>query len=241
MKSATQTDLVFGAHAVIELIRAKRRQLVTIYTTKPEPQIWRQIAPLLSPRVTIQYVPRTTLTRIAGTPDHQGVVAWATPFPYQTKMFDPVRQPCIALLDGIQDPRNVGAIIRSAYCAGFSGVVLVRKGASPLTATAIKASAGLAEHLPIYLAPSSERAVSEIKKAGYQILGAMLGGAPVSAVKSQLPLCVAIGSEGVGLSREVRNACTPIMLPQKTPDISYNASVAAGILFYLFATEHKLL
>src|SRR4029078_6377668 len=123
-------------HPIVELLRAKRRKLISIYTTKPAPAGWQQIQELLPKHgVPIQYVSREKLHEIAGTTDHQGVIAWAHPFPFRKVPFDPQRQPFLIMLDAIQDPRNLGAIIRSAYCTGVNGVVLVKKNAAPLSAT----------------------------------------------------------------------------------------------------------
>lgn len=234
-------DFIFGIHPILELLRAKRRAISTIYTTKPEPQAFKQIRPLLSQKIKIQYVTRDALSRMVESTEHQGIVAAVAPFPFQKDFFNSEKYPFLVMLDGVQDPRNLGAIIRSAYCTNMSGLVLIKKGSAPLTPTAIKASAGLAEHMPIFVAPSAGAAVQLLKKAKYHLYGAALGGKPLDTVTLAQPLCLVIGSEGSGISREVLDAGTAIMLAQKAPDISYNASVAAGILLYSVAQKHKLL
>ena len=145
-------------------------------------------------------------------------------------MFDPQKQPFIVLLDGIQDPRNIGAILRSVYCAGADGAIICKKNNAPLNATAFKASAGLAEHLAIMNAPSVEAAVLDIEKAGYQMYVSMFDGKNALKINYTQPLCVVIGGEGFGVSKIMHNKGTKITIPQRTPDISYNASVAAGII-----------
>jgi 23S rRNA (guanosine2251-2'-O)-methyltransferase len=237
VKKEKLQELVFGIHPIIELLRAKRRSISTIYTTKPAPKIWDSIARLLPKHTQIQYVPRDVLTRLAGTTDHQGVVAWATPFQFRSKPFEPGRHPFIILLDGIQDPRNLGAIIRSAYCTKADGIIIGKRNNAPLTAAALKASAGLAEHSEIYQASSTSGAVGELKKAGYTIYLAALEGENALHVRYNTPLCLVIGNEAAGVSPEVLSSGTRITLPQRHSDISYNASVAAGILLFLIA--HK--
>ncbi|MBS1986493.1 23S rRNA (guanosine(2251)-2'-O)-methyltransferase RlmB [Candidatus Dependentiae bacterium] len=231
-------ELVFGVHSIVELLRAKRRKLMSIYTTKPTPRGWQQIEALLPARgVAIQYVPREKLHEIAGTTDHQGIVAWAHPFPTRKVPFDPKRQPFLIMLDAIQDPRNLGAIIRSAYCTGVSGVVLVKKNAAPLNATALKAAAGLAEHLEFFVAASTQEAAQLLTKAGYHLYIASFGGSDARSVPFTSPCCLVIGSEGPGITKGIERHGTVITLPQRTPDISYNASVAAGILLFLISSK----
>lgn len=233
-------ELIFGIHSIVELLRAKRRKLLSIYTTRPTPRGWQQIEELLPSRpVPIQYVSREKLYEIAGTMDHQGVVAWAHPFVIRKTFFDPVRSPFLVLLDAIQDPRNVGAIIRTAYCTGASGIILIKKNAAPLTASALKASAGLAEHLDIYLAASTQEAVQLLTKAGYNLYIATFGGADARTVHFKSPACLIIGSEGVGITKGIEKFGTAVTLPQRTADISYNASVAAGILLFLMSGSFK--
>lgn len=241
-KSKTHTvgELVFGIHPIQELLKAKQRKLITLYTTKPTPRGWELIQKYITDsHVQIQYVSRDALHRMAQSTDHQGVVAYAQPFPYRKKIFDIIKQPFLALLDGIQDPRNVGAIIRSAYCTGVDGIVLCQKGSSPLTAVALKSSAGLAEHMPIFLASSAEQAAKDLKHAGYNLYLAAFNGQDARACTFVQPCCIVIGNEAVGITKSLYNYGTQVTLPQRTADISYNASVAAGLLLFLAASQQK--
>ncbi len=231
-------ELIFGIHPVVELLKAKRRKLISIYTTKPTPKGFKDIERVWPKYpVPIQYVQREVLHRMAGTMDHQGMVAWVQPYAYRKKFFDPQKQQSIVMLDGIQDPRNLGAIIRSAYCTGFDGVILPKKESSPLNAVAIKASAGLAEHMEVVVAPSAQAAAQELKRIGYNLYLATFDGENATMCDYQRPLCVIIGSEGVGISKSILNAGVHVTLPQRTADISYNASVAAGILLFLISIK----
>ncbi|QQR53820.1 RNA methyltransferase [bacterium] len=231
-------ELIFGIHPVIEAVKAKKRKIISFYTTKPEPKGWQDIQSAIEGKhIPIQYVDRSVLTRMADSTDHQGVIAWVGKFPFKKNIFEPSKHPLILMLDGIQDPRNVGAIIRSAYCTAFNGIVLIKRGGSPLTATALKSSAGLAEHIDIFMANSVIEAATLLKKAGYTLYMATFDGQNALSVEFQKPLCLVIGGEGVGISRSILKEGLHVTLPQKTADISYNASVAAGLLTFLVATK----
>src|SRR5205807_66520 len=117
----------------------------------------------------------------------------------------------ILMLDGIQDTRNLGAIIRTAYCAGAQGLIITQKKSAPLTGAAYKASAGLAEYLDIYEAASAQAAVLELKKAGYTIYLATLGGTNALEVEYKLPACLVIGNEAIGITPAILNEGTRVM------------------------------
>lgn len=231
-------ELIFGIHPILELLKARKRSLHIIYTTKPTPKAWDQIAQLLPRAIQIQYVSRDILTKMAGTPDHQGLLGYTSPLPIRKKFFDPTKQPFLVMVDGVQDTRNLGAIIRSAYCVGADGIIITKKHGAPLNASTAKASAGLMEHMEIYEAASAVSAAQELKAAGYHLYLATLGGVDAASVTYEKPACVVIGNEATGISREMFPFGQRIMIPQRTPDISYNASVAAGILFFLVG--HKI-
>ena len=241
-KKQAKGELIVGIHPVIEVLKAKRRKVISIYTTKPTPKAFKLIERHMPKYpVAIQYVTRNVLTDMAGTSDHQGVVAWVQSFAFRNKPFDPNKQKFLVMLDSIQDPRNVGAILRSAYCAGAQGAIITTRSSSPLNAIALKSSAGLAEHLEIQLASTAQEALIQLKKAGYTNYLAMLDGADATKTSYDLPLCIVIGNEAVGISKSLIPFGNPITLPQKTADVSYNASVAAGILLFTVGTKHGLI
>jgi 23S rRNA (guanosine2251-2'-O)-methyltransferase len=238
-KTKTVGELIYGINPLIEVLKAKRRKILSIYTTKPTPDAWKKIEPFLpSYPIAMQYVTRDVLHRMAGSSDHQGFIAWVQPFPFRKKPFDPVKHPFLVMLDGIQDPRNLGAIIRSAYCTGASGVIVCQKEAAPVNAVTLKASAGLAEHMEIYCVPSAASAVTLLKKDGYSLYLATFDGQSAQECEFKSPLCLVVGSEGMGISKGIMNAGTHITLAQRSTEISYNASVAAGILLFIIATKN---
>ena len=124
----------------------------------------------MHPSCTVHHVTKEELTRRAGSDDHQGLVGYATaPLEIRKKPFSPETHPFLVMLDGIHDARNIGAIIRSAYCIGVDGIIITQKNSGPLNGAAIKASAGLAEHAVIYETPTAAMAIKELKDAGYTI------------------------------------------------------------------------
>ncbi len=233
-------DVVYGVHSALELLNAKRRKVTAVYTAKTAIKAWSKIEKLLPSYVPVQYVDRNVLDNIAGSSEHQGIVLAVQPFPFESKMFDPKKFPFLIVLDGVQDVRNLGAIIRSAYCTGVDGIVLCAKNSAPLTPAAIKASAGLAEHARIHIASSMSIAIKDLHQAGYHIYLATLGqGENATTINYQMPAALVIGNEETGISKEILSSGTRVLLPQRRADISYNASVAAGILLFLMGVGFK--
>ncbi len=232
-------EQVYGAHPIIELLKAKKRKLLTIYTTNPYPKAWTRINQFLGNRkIDVRIVNRQTLDKISGTDDHMGVVALVSPFKFKSEFFTPKNHPQILLLDGIHDVKNLGAILRSAHCSGFNGVIITKKNCAPITAATLKSSAGLAEHLEIYSASTINFALEELKKAGYNLYMAVPnGGTDIRRIKVSKPACLVIGNEEKGIKPELFTKGNLISLPQISPDVSYNASVAAGILMFNFAFQ----
>jgi len=232
-------EILYGVHPIIECIKAGKRKVHVLYMTKPEPQGWDRVKAHLGKRVIpIQYVSRDVLTRMAGCSDHMGILAYVDPFIYETKPLVPREKQRILLLDGVQDVHNLGAIIRSAYCAHFDAVLVTKQCAS-MVAGVFKASAGLAEHMSVYLVAHASHAVGELKALGYAVYMAVAdGGVDATTVSYAPPLCVVIGSEQRGIDQKVRALGTLVTLPQRDTS-SYNASVAAGIFLFLAAYLKK--
>lgn len=232
-------EMVYGVHPVVELLKQKRRKILELFVMNPEPKIWMEIRDMLPKYpVRIHKMRKEVLSQKLGTHDHQGIGALAQPFALRKKFFDPKKQPFLLLLDGVQDVRNFGAIVRSAYCTGVDGIIICKRKAAPLNAVALKASAGLAERMEIYEAPSLPNALQELKEAGYNLyIAALSKKANAFTEKYKRPLCLVIGSEGAGVSQTTLKAGMVITLPQKAKDVSYNASVAAGILLSIIGQQ----
>ena len=234
------TNFVYGVHSAIELLTAKRRKASMVYTTKHEIKAWPKISKLLPAHTPIQFVTRENLDHIAQTTQHQGIVIFTTPFPFEKNIFEAKTNNFVVVLDGVQDVRNLGAIIRSAYCTGVDGIIICGKNSAPLTPAAIQASAGLAEHTKIFIAPSMAFALQELKLKGFGLYIATLGsGQNAATLKFEKPAALIIGNEESGVSKETLKSGTRVLLPQRREDISYNASVAAGILMFLMGVQFK--
>ena len=241
-KKQSNGELIYGIHPTVELIKAKRRKILSIYTTRPVPKNWKLIEKIMPAYpIAIQYVTRDILTKMGATPDHQGVVAWVQSFVFRKKPFNPHHHSFLVMLDSIHDPRNAGAILRSAYCTGVRGVIMTVKNSAPLNAVAIKASAGLAEHLEIQRVSTAAEGLILTKQEGYTNYLAMLQGKNANTLSFKMPLCIVIGNEAVGIAKSMQIYGESITLPQKKADVSYNASVAAGILLFMIGTQHNLI
>lgn len=235
-------EVLYGVHPVIECLKAGKRKLLSVYMTKPEPKGWARIRPHISKRTkpNIQYVTRDILTRLAGSPDHMGIVAYVQRFSYSSKPLTAKTAPRILLLDGIQDVGNLGAILRTAYCTKVDAVVVTRKGCAGMTAAVFKASAGLAEHLPIHQVASLPHALKELKGMGYTMyMTVASGGQCATQTVFDSPMCMIIGSEDRGIDASARAQGVQVTLPQRDTS-SYNASVAAGIFLFLTAFSQKV-
>lgn len=195
--------------------------------------------------VPLQTVPPARLEHLVPGVNHQGVVAAVAAVGYAD--FDDMlrtiaadletvrrERPIVVLLDGIQDPHNLGAIIRSAVAAGASGVVIPDRGAAPLNAAALKTSAGTARHIPVARVSSLREAILQMKERGYWIAGAAGDGeTSVWDMDWDRPVGLVIGSEDRGMRRGVADACDyRVHIPMRGPAESLNASVAAGILLF---------
>lgn len=235
-------EIVYGIHPISELLKARKRKLHKIYTTKPEPKNWVQFAKLLPSYTEVVYKERAFLDHLAQSTEHQGVVGLASPFVTRKQFFDPKRHPFLLLLDNIQDPRNLGAILRSAYCTGVTGVIITTKNSAPLTPTVLKAAAGLAEHLEIHLTTNAVTALQTLKNNGCQIFLATVDQSrSATAIQYPSPLCLVIGNEGQGISRPLAGLGQHVTLPQIKADVSYNAAVAAGILLFMISTQQQII
>ena len=226
---AERTDtLVWGKNAVTELLKSGGA-VDTVYLTDTMPQA-----------VAGYY---TALAKECGAADHQGVAARAAEVEYAAldDLFRAAEargeQPFLVLCDGVEDPHNLGAIVRSAYLCGAHGVVIPKRGGVGVTGTVMKASAGAAARLPIARVSNLAQAIRTIKERNIFVYCADLGGAPLAKTDLSGPVALVLGSEGGGPGALTRKLCdaavTLEMAPgQATGVDSYNVSVAAGILCY---------
>ena len=239
--SENREDLIEGRNAVIEALRAGRT-IDKIYIAKGDvDQTLGHIASKArSAGVVVVEADRRKLDAMSQTHAHQGVIALCAVKDYCTvadilaiaqARGDP---PFVIVCDEISDPHNLGAIIRSAECAGAHGVIIPKRRSAGLTAVVDKTSAGAVEHVAIARVPNLSAAIGELKKSGLWVYGAAAEGAsPMWQTDLTGPVCLVIGSEGDGIGRLVRENCDFLVsIPLKGQISSLNASAAAAVLMY---------
>lgn len=234
-------NIVEGKNAVIEALRAGRPiDKIFLVRGGSDKALGFIASNAKNAGVAVTECDRRKLDAMSSTGAHQGVIAVAAAKAY-CEVDDILRaardrgeDPFIVVCDGIEDPRNLGAIIRCAECAGAHGVVIPRHHSAGITAAADKASAGAAEHMPIARVTNLSAALQELKDAGLWVYGAEAdGNAPLWKTDMKGPVCLVIGSEGRGISRLVRERCDFIVsIPLFGRVNSLNASVAAAVLMY---------
>ena len=187
----------------------------------------------------IQFVEKERLSQLSETGKHQGVVAFAAAYEYAEveDMLELARQkgedPFLILLDNIEDPHNLGAIIRTANLAGAHGVIIPKRRAVGLTATVAKTSAGALNYTPVAKVTNRVKTMEELKERGLWFVCADMGGESMYRLNLKGPIGLVIGSEGEGVGRLVKETCDFVAgIPMRGDIDSLNASVAAGVLAY---------
>ena len=187
----------------------------------------------------INFVTRERLDQISETKKHQGVIAYAAAYEYSEveDMLELAKKkgedPFLILLDNIEDPHNLGAIIRTANLAGAHGVIIPKRRAVGLTATVAKTSAGALNYTPVAKVTNIAKTMEELKEKGLWFVCADMGGESMYRLNLTGPIGMVIGNEGDGVSRLVKEKCDFIAsIPMKGDIDSLNASVAAGVLAY---------
>lgn len=235
---------IFGVNPVLEALRAASRpiQEITIADGSKDARL-RELIELARVRdVPVHRAPRISLDRVTGNARHQGVVARVAAARYADAedLLDSVtaqhqnRSPLFVILDGVEDPHNLGAVLRTAECAGLNGVFIPERRAVGLTETVAKASAGAVEHVPVARVTNLSRLIDQLKERNVWVIGA--------AAEAQMnytewdwtrPSAVVMGGEGAGLHRLVRERCDALVkIPVLGRVESLNVSVATGIILY---------
>lgn len=234
-------EIIYGKNPIIEALRSGR-ELNKIWVAEgSKPQAVQAIYDEAKARgIIVSQVPRTKLDQLAETKNHQGVLAFIAA--YQYAEYEDViagagkqgRPPFLLLLDEIEDPHNLGSIIRTADASGVDGIIIPKRRATGLTQVVAKASAGAIEYVPVCRVTNLPATMEDLKKRGYWIFGTDAS-AKLDYRKGDYtsPTVLVIGSEGKGMSRLVREKCDALLrLPMLGKVSSLNASVAASILMY---------
>ena len=244
MKPREETDSdsfqLEGKHSVLEALRADQTvERLFVIKGAADSQIQTILREAKKHHVMVDFVDKERLDHMSQTDHHQGVIAKLAAFKYAelSDMFDDSEKsgepPFFFILDGIEDPHNLGAIIRTAHQAGAHGVIIPKRRAVGLTATAVAASAGAVNHIPVARVSNLSDTIKELKDKGLWFVCADMDGTTMYDLDLTGPIGVVVGSEGSGVSRLVKENCDLVAsIPMKGRIDSLNASVAAGILGY---------
>jgi 23S rRNA (guanosine2251-2'-O)-methyltransferase len=218
-------ELVYGRRAVREALRGRREVLEVLATERAARDGWER-----KPKV----VPERVLTELVGTRDHQGIVARVEPYRYADAYeLAGADEPLLVCLDQVTDPRNLGAVCRSAEGAGATGVVVPAHRSARVTAAVARSSAGAVEHLPVAVVQNLARFLNDVKGPRVWVWAADAGGQPMTSADLSGGLALVFGGEGKGLRPLVRRACDGVVsIPLAGEVESLNVSVAAAVLLY---------
>ena len=236
------TDWIGGRRPVTEALAAGREahRLLIAASARPSPELRAITDAARRLHLPIDRVPADHLARLAGFDGHQGVLLevgerrWADLSEITANAASTGHEPFVLVLEHLQDPTNFGTLLRSAEAAGVDGVVFPERGAAPLSAAAVKASAGASEHLLLARLPTIGEAIHELKAAGLRLVAADQD-APASAWESDLagPVAVVVGSEGSGLSGATKRRCDLLVsFPMAGRVASLNAATAGALLLF---------
>lgn len=234
-------DLIAGRNAVSEALRSQRSiNKILLQEGAHGGSLGEIIALAKEKGVPVETVKAEKLDKLAKGLRHQGVAALAAPIAFRTlddvfaRAAEKNEEPFILLLDELQDPQNVGALIRSADAAGVHGVLMPRRRSCPLNAVVAKISAGAVEYVPVVQIGNIAQTIEELKKQrGCWVVGADMDGVDFYAANMSGPIVLVIGAEGRGLGRLVKQKCDDVVsIPMNGGVNSLNASAAGAVLMY---------
>jgi 23S rRNA (guanosine2251-2'-O)-methyltransferase len=239
--------IIFGIHAVEEALSARGRSFdyVALLPGRGDARIQKIVQLCRSAGVPVRTLPRDQLTRLAQVASHQGVVAVTAEKAYGD--VDDVlahkrgQHAFVLLLDGIEDPHNLGAIIRTAEGAGADGIIIPERRSAGVTGTVVKASAGASEYLPIARVTNAGRAVEELKSNNIWTVGLDERGDKLyDQLDYKMDCALVLGAEGHGLHEQIRKKCDFLVkIPMMGKVPSLNVSVAAAIVMYEVARQRR--
>ncbi len=244
-KNIAATGMVAGRNAVRELLTSGR-DIDKIYVQKGdrEGSIVQLIGEITARKIPLVEVEKTRLNDLAGSQAHQGIVAMAAEHAYASVedilayAAQRGEKPVIVFLDGVEDPHNLGAILRSAECMGAHGVVLPKRRSVGLTAVVAKTSAGAIEHMRVARVPNLTQTIKELKEQGMWFYAADMDGQPYMATDFSSPVGLVLGGEGNGISHLVKQTCDFVVsIPQYGQVNSMNVSCAAAVLLSEIARQ----
>jgi 23S rRNA (guanosine2251-2'-O)-methyltransferase len=237
-------DILYGKNPVLEALRAGRnaRKLVVAQGTKPEPRLAEILAIAEQRRIPVEESPRRRLDDITHTEHHQGVAGYfhsREPLTLDTLLERAPHPALLLVLDGIQDPQNLGALARTADAVGADGLVIPRHRATTVTPAAAKASAGATEYVPVVSVTNLAQALERIGDSGIWRVGLAADGTMrYDQFDYTSPVAIVVGAEGEGLRPLTRRHCDAVVsLPMLGHVASLNAAVAGAVLMYEAARQ----
>lgn len=233
------TDLIMGRNPVAEALKSGREINKLIIAKDAEGSIRKIIGDAKERKIPIHYVDRISIDRIADGGMHQGVAAYVSPYAY-CELEDIIERAAqkgedlfLIILDGIEDPHNFGAIIRTANAAGAHGIVIPKRRSASITGTVVKASAGAVEYTPVARVSNIVQTIEKIKGMGIWVGAVDIAGDVYYKSNLKGKLALVIGGEGEGISRLVGESCDfKVSIPMKGEITSLNASNAAAVVMY---------
>ncbi len=239
--SGSALEAVYGINAVKEAIRARPVEYVLVTEGQHGQRLQNIIDACRTAGIPLRFAPRPALERAAGTPQHQNVVAVCSAKAYDDleTLVGGAERPLLVVLDGVEDPANLGAVVRTAVATGAHGVIIPERRAAGLSPAVARAAAGALEHLKIARVTNLVRTLMELKKQNVWVYGFEPQGQKSYLDLDYSSACVLVlGGEGRGLHRLVREACDDLAhIPLEGPVQSLNVSVAAGVVLYEAARQ----
>jgi len=236
------TNIIEGKNPVIELLKSGHpvNKILLADNIKPGDAVAEMLRLARAKGIPVERVPRHIIDKQSITSANQGVIAYAAVKEYVSLndllavSAEKNEPPLYVILDGIEDPQNLGSILRTAYASGIHGVIIRERGAAGLTATVAKASAGAVWYMPVASVSSIAQAIETLKKNNIWVIGIDRSGeAEYTQMDFKSPTAIVIGSEGKGLSELVRKRCDFMAhIPMRGEITSLNASVAAALVMY---------
>ena len=241
MEKEEYNDQVEGRNAVLELLESGRDiNKILVANGEKHGSIYKILAIAKERKIIVTEMERNKLNQIAQTPNNQGVIAIVPPYDYcdvEDILEEAKRKnemPFILILDGIEDPHNLGSIIRTAETAGVHGVIIPKRRAASVNSTVSKVSAGAVEYMKIARVNNINETIRYLKEQDVWICGTDMDTDTIYTKQDyKMPIAIVIGSEGFGMSRLVKENCDFLVkIPMKGKITSLNASVSAGIIMY---------
>ena len=233
-------DFVFGRHAVVEALQTPDRVNRVFIQEGTSGRDAAKVIDLAREKgIQVQTVPKTKIEDLVGNAVHQGLVASIAAYEYADledvfqKAEEKGEDPFIVILDGVEDPHNLGSILRTADATGVHGIIIPKRRSASLTATVAKASTGAIEHVPVVRVTNLTQTIEQLKARGIWVFGTDMNGTDYRKWNTKGPLAIVMGNEGKGVSRIVKESVDEMVtIPMVGHVQSLNASVASALMMY---------